>query len=213
MNIKSILLALTIQLLAKFLFGCGCGGPINDMKVDIDSSDAIFTGEITSINSNHNFHLNNETGFGLKYLNFNILKTIKGLNPGQLKISVFDYMSFSSCQGLINGKQVGDTVLIFASEFKEEMLGSYLCGRHPKITELNDEEFKFLDTVKWTNPKIILNDSNRFNKKHFIQENSLSNTENPKGNILQRFLLYASLILNIVFLTIWIKRKTRDNTV
>ncbi len=72
------------------MYSCGCNGPINDLRIDIDSSDAIFIGIITEINKKHLFHLNDETGTGLKYINFNVLKTNKGLNHAQLKATLFD---------------------------------------------------------------------------------------------------------------------------
>ncbi len=43
--------------------------------------------------------------------------------------------------------EVGDTFLVFAEEFKAQMLGSYICGRHPTFSRLSPEEIIFIDTA------------------------------------------------------------------
>src|SRR5688572_12382629 len=152
---KEIAFLFLIQLsISNFIICCGCSGPINELKVDIDSSDAVFIGIITAINKEHTFYLANEIGTGLKFINFDIFKLYKGLNEAQLKVTVFDFMSNSSCEGFLFGKEIGDTVLVFSKEFKSQMLGSYLCGRHPLLRNLSVEEKEFVDSIHWIDPKI-----------------------------------------------------------
>lgn len=190
------------------IFGCGCGGPINSIKVDIDSSDAIFLGVITEINRDHNFHLNDQIGNGLKYINFDVYRSNKGLNKAQLKVSVFDFMSNSSCEGLIYDKQIGDTILVFATEFNNQMLGSYLCGRHPKTSSLSDEEQMFKDSANWIDPKTKYKDADEFLNKQFPKVNQIIKASKTINND-PKWWLYFSLALNFALLIFVLNKEAK----
>ena len=187
---------------ANSIFACGCNGPMNEIEMDIDSSDAILIGVITEISLSHKFHLADQIGNGLKYLNLDVLGSNKGLNQSQLKVTVFDYMSNSSCQGLHYGKEIGDTILIFAKEFKSEMIGSYLCGRHPTFRNLSDKEKIFIDTAKWYNPRAKYEDPDKFIENHFP---TLINLENENQKESCALLLILSVVVNL-FLGFYIIR-------
>jgi len=179
---------------------CGCGGPRNSLKVDIDSSHAIFIGIITKINRAHLFHLDNQLGTGLKFINFDILKTHKGINEAQLKVTLFDSASNSSCEGIIYGKSLGDTVLVFADEFNWQMLGSYICGRHPAFQYLSPEEMTFIDTAKWVNPRIYYKDPAASLKERFPEQaDQINQSKEPENKGKFNLFLYLSLGLNVIF--------------
>jgi len=194
-----IVIILLISCFSQLVFACGCGGPINDIKVDIDSSDAIFEGIITEINKDHKFHLADQIGNGLEYINFDVYRSNKGLNKAQLKVSVFDYMSNSSCKGLTYGKQIGDTILVFATEFNNNMLGSYLCGRHPNTTILTSEEQTFRDTANWVDPRTKYNNVDEYLSKQF--PNSKQSTQFAETVVEQNnSWLYISLAINLILI-------------
>ena len=189
-------------------FACGCNGPINKLQVDIDSSDVIFMGVITDINNEHRFHLLDAIGNGLKYINFDIYRSHKGLNKAQLKISVYDFMSNTSCEGLTYGKEIGDTILIFANEFKSEMLGSYLCARHPKLKNLSILEKAFIDTATWNNPRAKYENADSYLKEHF------SDLEVEDVNVVMEInsnnqWLYLSLIINLILVIFLVRKITK----
>ncbi len=207
MLIRNAIISLIICL-SQQVYACGCGGPINELSVDIDSSDAIFIGVITEINEEHNFYLADQIGNGLKYINFDVYRSNKGLNKAQLKVSVFDYMSNTSCEGLTYGKQIGDTILVFATEFNNSMLGSYLCGRHPKSTKLTLEEQTFRDTATWIDPRTNHIDAEAYLTKQFPKTNEKNipiMTTNRKVNL---FLL-GSLAINILLIIYILVNKLR----
>ena len=195
-RIISIILLLTNT---NILLGCGCGGPINSIEVDIDSSDAIFLGVITEINRDHNFHLTDQIGNGLKYINFDVYRSNKGLNKAQLKVSVFDFMSNSSCEGLIYDKHIGDTILVFSTEFNNQMLGSYLCGRHPKTSNLSSEEQIFKDTATWIDPRRKYKDADEFINKQFPKAKQIIKAPKTIKNDV-KWWLYLSLAINLALL-------------
>ncbi len=190
---------LLISSFSQLVFACGCGGPVNSIKVDVDSSDAIFIGIITEINKDHKFHLADHIGNGLEYINFDVYRSNKGLNKAQLKVSVFDYMSNSSCEGLTYGKQIGDTILVFATEFNNKMLGSYLCGRHPKTLNLTLEEQTFRDTANWFDPRTKYNNVDEYLSKQFPKSNQ--STESAESVVEQKISwLYLSLAINLILI-------------
>ncbi len=192
-----IVIILLISSFSQLVFACGC--PVNGIKVDIDSSDAIFIGIITEINNEHKFHLADQIGNGLEYINFDVYRSNKGLNKAQLKVSVFDYMSNSSCEGLTYGKQIGDTILVFATEFNNNMLGSYLCGRHPIIPNLTLEEQTFRDTANWVDPRTKYNNVDEYLSKQF--PNSKQSTESAEFVIEKNnSWLYISLAINLILI-------------
>jgi len=164
-KMKIILATLLLLVFAvDSLLGCGCEPRMNDLKTDIDSSHVIFIGVVTKISKEHKFHLNDGFGKGLKYINFDILKTYKGINHAQLKLTLFDTASNSSCEGIVYGKALGDTVLVFANEFASKFPGSYLCGRHPTFQQLLKEETNFIDTALWIDPKSLWSNANEYIK-------------------------------------------------
>ena len=90
-------------------------------------------------------------------------------------------MTGTSCQGLTNGKSVGDTILVFAEKFNNNMLGGSLCSRHTKFNELTDLELNFIDTAKWHNPKSLYADP----EKHIT--NCIIQITNQKFGIIRLF--------------------------
>lgn len=146
----------------------------------------------------------------MKYINFEVIQSNKGFNKSIRKMSVFDNSANTSCEGLLTGKEVGDTILMFAKEFLPSMLGSYLCGRHPNMNELTDEENHFVDTATWYNPQSY----------HFVPEsnavqqiNSAAATEThveiQEKNAL---FLILSLALNaILILTLLLKHRSKSS--
>jgi hypothetical protein len=193
---KKVIVILVLQLCCiGILWGCGCDSPVHDLKTDIDSSDAIFIGVITDINKDHTFHLNNGIGKGLKYINFDVLKIHKGVNPAQLKVTLFDSWSNTSCEGILSGKAVGDTVLVFAKAFRRGMLGSYLCGRHPTFQRLSARESMFIDTAHWDDPRTKYDNPELFIKKQFpaVNRKIVSKQQSP----LNAWLMF-SLAINVI---------------
>lgn len=193
------------------LVACGCSGPNNDLRTDIDSSYAIFIGVVTKINKDHIFHMNDQIGTGLKFINFDVLKTYKGLNQAQLKVTLFDSYSNSSCEGIIYGKEVGDTVLVFAHEFSHEMLGSYLCGRHPTFHRLSPEESHFIDTAQWSDPRTKYSNAEEFIQKQFpiLNECNKNEHENPNQYLL-RFIIFLSTGINLILGFLLFKKKRNE---
>lgn len=191
-------------------FGCGCGGPINELKIDIDSSDAIFIGEIKEINKRHTFHQRGGNGLGLKYINFDVIKTYRGLNFAQLKVTLFDSDSNSSCEGIIWGKNIGDTVLVFANNMNRRMIGSYLCGRHPTFNNLSIQERNFIDTANWIDPRSNHLDADEHYKRNFGESEKKEITEQIKkrnGKSLN-LPIVLSIGLNLILITyLMINRK------
>jgi hypothetical protein len=198
---KKIPSILTLALfIPSFLIACGCGGPRNNLKIDIDSSDAIFYGKIIEIVDAHNFYFAGGVGFGLKYLNFEVIKTYRGLNGAQLRVTVFDDNSYSSCEGLLRGKKTGDTVLIFADYMYREnsgMIGTYMCGRHPTFQNLSPEERAFLSVDGWDDPRSHHDDPDGFLKRNYPAKNTASTLEPPKKNP-QMAIFIGSIALNVV---------------
>lgn len=203
---KEAALILAIQIsIVQTIFACGCGGPKNILKIDIDSTDVIFIGIITKINKEHLFHLNNGAGTGLKFINFDILKIYKGINVAQLKVSLFDSHSNSSCEGIISGKMVGDTVLVFANEFNADMIASYICGRHPTFQRLTAEESNFIDTAKWIDPRTKYDNLEHYLKIKFPESNNqIRQGKEPKSNV--TFCFYLSLGLNLILSLLLIRK-------
>jgi len=197
---KKLLAILIFQVgIISFIFACGCNGPKNNLRTDIDSSYAIFIGIITEMNQNHVFHLNDGIGTGLKFINFDVLKSYRGLNQAQLKVTLFDSASNSSCEGIVYGKEIGDTVLVFAEEFSPQMLGSYLCGRHSTFQRLSLEESNFVDTAKWVDPRTKYSNSEEFLQKKFSEFNQSKREE--KKNLDQgilRSIIYLSVGINLI---------------
>lgn len=194
-----------------FLIACGCGGPRNNLKTDIDSSDAIFYGKIIEIVNNHNFYFAGGVGFGLKYLNFEVIKTYRGLNGAQLRVTVFDDNSYSSCEGLLRGKKVGDTVLVFADYMFNEhsgMIGTYMCGRHPTFQKLSQEERAFLSVDGWDDPRSHHDDPDGFLKRNYPAKNTAPAHEVPKKNS-KMALLFGSIALNMVLSLLLIAKKNK----
>ncbi|MDX2071912.1 MAG: hypothetical protein SFV55_25990 [Haliscomenobacter sp.] len=196
----------------SFLIACGCGSPRNSLKIDIDSSGAIFYGKIIDIVAEHNFYFAGGVGFGLKYLNFEVIKSYRGLNGAQLRVTVFDDNSYSSCEGLLRGKKVGDTVLVFADYmFREHsgMIGTYMCGRHPTFQNLSPEERAFLSVDGWDDPRSHHDDPDGFLKRNYPAKNPASTLEPPKKNP-QMAIFIGSIALNVVLslLLIAIRNKT-----
>jgi hypothetical protein len=190
----------------KISFACGCGGPLDSLKNDIKNNENIFIGVIESINKEHKFHLSHGNGYGYKYINFNILKIYKGVNEAQLKISVFDNRSNTSCEGLIGHKSTGDTILVFANEFNQWMIGSNLCGRHPRFSELNENEKIFIDTAKWIDPKLNHVDAAQFINQNFpIKKEDCVSQNTNKGKWM--YLVIASIIFLIIGIAIGKKLK------
>ncbi|NUO01078.1 MAG: hypothetical protein HUU01_10735 [Saprospiraceae bacterium] len=124
---------------------------------------------------------------------------------------MFDSKSNSSCEGIIFGKSVGDTVLVFADdEFNCQMLGSYICGRHPTFQNLSPAERIFIDTAKWVNPRIHYRDPAASLKEMFPE---------PKGQTIQskesenkgkfNLFLYLSLVLNVILGWLLLKKYKR----
>ena len=203
-----LILALSIP---SFLIACGCGGPRNTLKTDIDSSGAIFYGKIIDIVAEHNFYFAGGVGFGLKYLNFEVIKSYRGLNGAQLRVTVFDSGSYSSCQGLLPGKKIGDTVLIFADYMYGEnsgMIGTYLCGRHPTFQNLSQEERAFLSVDGWDDPRSHHYDPDGFLKRNYPAKNIASTLEPAKKNP-QMALLIISIALNVVLSLFLIAKRNK----
>ena len=206
---KKVLAILTIQVgIISFIFACGCNGPKNNLRTDIDSSYAIFIGIIAEINQNHLFHLNDGIGTGLKFINFDVLKSYRGLNQAQLKVTLFDSASNSSCEGIVYGKEVGDTVLVFAEEYSPKMLGSYLCGRHSTFQRLSPEESNFVDTANWFDPKTRYINSEEFLRKKFPELNQSKGKmkENSDQDFL-RPIMYLSVGINLILGFIILREK------
>jgi hypothetical protein len=197
---KYVLVILAVQMsMIGALVACGCSGPKDDLRTDIDSSDAIFVGVITKISKDHIFHLNNGYGTGLKFINFDVLKSYKGLNQALLKVTLFDSRSNSSCEGICFGKEVGDTVLVFAREFSQWMLGSYLCGRHPTFQRLSPEESHFIDTAQWTDPRTKYLNAEKFIQKIFPKSTELNENECTKSGLnLLRLIISLSAGINLI---------------
>ncbi len=208
-NIPSILILALLT--PYFLIACGCGGPRNNLQTDIDSSDAIFYGKIIEIVDTHNFYFAGGVGFGLKYLNFEVIKTYRGLNGAQLRVTVFDDNSYSSCEGLLRGKKVGDTVLVFADYMFSEhsgMIGTYMCGRHPTFQNLSQEERAFLSVDGWDDPRSHHNDPNGFLKRNYPAKNTAPALKAPKKNP-QIALLFGSIALNVVLTLFLISKNNK----
>lgn len=187
------------------MLACGCSGPRNNLRTDIDSSYAIFIGIITEINQNHIFHLNDEIGTGLKFINFDVLRSYRGLNHAQLKATLFDSASNSSCEGIVYGKEIGDTVLVFAEEFKSQMLGSYLCGRHPTFQKLSEEEVNFIDTSKWIDPRTKHRNVEKYLRNEFPQTKGEENDKLSQDVL--KLALFISGAINLIFGLLLIRKK------
>jgi len=206
---KKVLAILIFQLgIISSIFACGCSGPKNNIRTDIDSSYAIFIGIITEINQDHIFHLNDGIGTGLKFINFDVLRSYRGLNQAQLKVTLFDSASNSSCEGIVYGKEIGDTVLVFADEFLPEMLGSYLCGRHSTFQRLSAEEVNFVDTVKWIDPRTKYINSEEFLREEFPELNQSKRKENKNSDQgFLRSIMYLSIAINLILGFIILRNK------
>lgn len=179
----------------KFCGACGCDGPVNTLEKDISLSDGIFIGRIIEINTDNNFHLSQGSGYGYKYINFDILLINKGVNKAQLKVTVFDNRSNTSCEGLIGDKEIGDTILVFASEFNQWMLGTNLCGRHPRYQDLSAEEKYFVDTADWTDPRTNYHDAEKYIKENFNHKDIEKVMKNETGSHMKLTILIAIICL------------------
>lgn len=206
---KRVLVILVFQIgITSALIACGCGGPINSLKTDIYSSDAIFIGIITEINKNHAFHLNDGVGKGLKFINFNVVKSHRGLSLGQLKITLFDSKSNSSCEGIFYGKEIGDTVLVFAEEFSPRMLGSYLCGRHPTFGSLSIEELNFINTANWIDPRLGYNNAKEYIRRTFPNINEQDKMGNKSsGQGIWNLIAYLSIGINLILVFLILRKE------
>ncbi len=210
---KAVITLTLIQLLAiGDLVSCGCGGPKNLLETDIDSSDAIFVGIISSINADHLFHLNNGIGTGLKYVNFDVFRSHKGLNKAQLKITVFDSASNTSCEGLLYGKKIGDTILCFADEIDPQMLGSYMCGRHPNLNDLSNEEQNFLDTATLTDPRTLYDDADSYLEDIFESPGVEPDIGPQVQRICIDFVLYLTVAVNLIRALAFLWKNVRGHT-
>ncbi len=200
MNLKVLITLLILLAKVHAMDACGCGGPRHELAVDIDSSEAIFLGVVLEISLNHKFHLNDGNGLGLQYINFEILKIYQGINPAQLRITIFDSASNTSCEGLHFGKSVGDTVLVFANEFKPEMLGSYICGRHRTLQQLDSNEQVFLAKQPGHDPRVKHSDHREYQSKHFVTEGTSSSSHHSHWRWALIVALAISILVNALLL-------------
>lgn len=197
-----MLIAILIFACGGQLLGCNCGGqPANDLQEDIDSSVAIFIGRITTINTKHTFFRFGQNGLGWKYINFDILKINKGVNLAQLKITLFDLQSNSSCEGIYRNKAVGDTVLVFADLLNEKMLGAHWCGRHTVFGSLSEEEQMFIDTTDWVDPRTKYEDvATAYSKLYGEPYTSKESIKQEQALFNRDIILYLSFMLNVMLL-------------